>query len=166
MKPFDKTKLLKPVDSNFELTEPDYSYDSISFYIPTYFNPDLYFENINIATSDNEDYINLYLNYNLGKDGIELCIIYNNLCDEVYDDFSIDVELDEANENYLRKLLFENQEFIKGLWIGLEDIPMNPETEELESDYAVFKIGTVKNDIWGWFNKHFKKGINYLINIV
>ena len=165
MKPFNKTKLLKPIDDNFKLEDMiQDDENNISFYIPIYFNPDLYFENINVATSDNADYINLYLIYNINNDAIKLEIMYNNLFDEIYCDFSIDVELDEVNQNYLRKILFEKQEFIEQLWITMEDIPMNPETEELEVDYSSFKIGTLKKDIWEWFNKHHKKGINYLLN--
>ncbi len=64
---------------------------------------------------------------------------------------------------------------VEEFWKDLEDIPVNEDKKGrtvLETEYrmmvgnreiAVFPAGTVREDIWGWFNKHHPKGIQYLL---
>jgi len=43
----------------------------------------------------------------------------------------------------------------KKLWEQFEDVPMNPETECIESDWKGFPIGTNREEIWHWFEEQF-----------
>lgn len=45
---------------------------------------------------------------------------------------------------------------IKNLWAEFEDVPMNPETEEIDADWHGFPAGTHREDIWHWFETEFK----------
>lgn len=54
---------------------------------------------------------------------------------------------------------------IKDLWLKFGDIPMNPDTECMETDFiprttngimmAKFPSGTHREDIWHWFEEEF-----------
>lgn len=70
-------------------------------------------------------------------------------------------ELDEFESE------LKNLTLIDRLWDEFGDIPMNPETECLESEFAPkddngepitipFPAGTHREDIWHWFEDHFK----------
>ena len=154
MKPFEKTKLLLPIDDNFELTEPDcYDYENnLNFYIPVLFNPDKYFEGIHVSTDENEDYVNLYLFYNIETDKIGLSIFYinNSGYDDGYADFDIDVELDEENEGYLRKKLFANPEFVEELKISFAYKTESLKGEQTDFDFAGWQSGAEVRDIAKW----------------
>lgn len=52
---------------------------------------------------------------------------------------------------------------LEELWDGLEDVPMDPETECIEQDYKVFPAGTSKEAIWQYFDKRHSKGVHYLL---
>ena len=43
----------------------------------------------------------------------------------------------------------------KKLWEQFEDVPMNPETECIESDWKGFPTGTNREEIWHWFEEQF-----------
>lgn len=47
----------------------------------------------------------------------------------------------------------------KDLWKEIEDVPMNPETECIETDWNNFKAGTSKEEIWHWFENNFKVSV-------
>ncbi len=47
------------------------------------------------------------------------------------------------------------QIYVKGLWEEFGEIPMNPETEEIEESWNEFPCGTHKEDIWHWFEETF-----------
>lgn len=48
--------------------------------------------------------------------------------------------------------------YIKDLWEEFGEVPMNPETEEIEESWKNFLPGTHREDIWHWFEEQF--GIN------
>lgn len=50
-------------------------------------------------------------------------------------------------------------EEIKRLWLEFGDVPMNPETEELEYEWNGFPPGTYKEDIWHWFEETYNISI-------
>ena len=41
------------------------------------------------------------------------------------------------------------------LWCEFGDIPMNPETECIESEWNGFPVGTHREEIWHWFEEAF-----------
>lgn len=62
-----------------------------------------------------------------------------------------------------RKAILDFDTELEELWDGLEDVPMNPETECIEQDYKVFPAGTSKAAIWQYFDKRHSKGVHYLL---
>ncbi|WP_206459730.1 hypothetical protein [Anaerovorax sp. IOR16] len=50
------------------------------------------------------------------------------------------------------------------LWEIFGDIPMNPETEEIEDDFLYFPINTHREEIWYWFDENHSKGVGWLMN--
>lgn len=54
-------------------------------------------------------------------------------------------------------------EDIEELWDEFGDIPMNPETEKIESSWNGFPAGTDREDVWRWFDKMHPKGVHYLL---
>ena len=50
---------------------------------------------------------------------------------------------------------------IKKLWEELEDIPFSD--VGLDEDWRIFKVGTPREEIWRWFDKHYSLGIVGLI---
>lgn len=45
--------------------------------------------------------------------------------------------------------------YVKDLWEEFGDVPMNPETEEIERSWKHFLPGTHREDIWHWFEEQF-----------
>ena len=52
---------------------------------------------------------------------------------------------------------------VEELWDNLSDIPINPETEELDEPYYIWPKETDKEDIWHWFDEQHSKGVAYLL---
>ena len=52
---------------------------------------------------------------------------------------------------------------VEELWDDLADVPIDPETEELDEPYYIWPKGTDKEDIWHWFDEHHSKGVAYLL---
>ena len=59
--------------------------------------------------------------------------------------------------------LAERDAALEKLWAELEDVPMNPETECLETPFLNFPVGTFREDIWHWFDERHSKGVAYLL---
>lgn len=59
--------------------------------------------------------------------------------------------------------LTERDAHLEELWAGLEDVPMNPDTEKTEADFYHFPAGTDREDIWRWFDERHSKGVAYLL---
>lgn len=52
---------------------------------------------------------------------------------------------------------------IEKAWSDFADVPMNPETEEIEQDFMHFPAGTNREEIWRWFDKNHSKGVAHLL---
>ena len=50
---------------------------------------------------------------------------------------------------------FWKETYVKDLWEEFEEVPMNPETEEIEQPWKHFLPGTHREDIWHWFEETF-----------
>ena len=55
---------------------------------------------------------------------------------------------------------------IENLWKELEDVLMNPETENIEEDWFIFPKGTNRDEIWHWFDEHHSKGLGWIMENV
>ena len=42
---------------------------------------------------------------------------------------------------------------LEQLWHEFADVPMNPDTEEMEAPFMHFPVGTPREDIWHWFDE-------------
>ncbi len=50
---------------------------------------------------------------------------------------------------------FWKETYVKDLWEEFGDVPMNPDTEEIEKPWKHFLPGTHMEDIWHWFEEQF-----------
>ena len=89
------------------------------------------------------------------KDGNLICLD----CEDLNDHY------EEAVDNMLSKeSLEERDRHLESLWKELDDVPMNPETETIETPFCFFRAGTSREEIWRWFDKHYSKGVVYLLH--
>lgn len=104
MKPFDRTTMLRPLTREEVIMEdPEWDdEETLSFYIPCWFDVDSVFEGIHVETFKNDDYINLYCVYNAREQSVSLLIIYaNNSGGPDEEDFEVSVDLDAETEAVL-----------------------------------------------------------------
>lgn len=55
---------------------------------------------------------------------------------------------------------------LEDLWKTLTDVPMNPETEDMDEDWFIFPKGTNRESIWYWFDEWHSKGIGWIMENV
>lgn len=53
--------------------------------------------------------------------------------------------------------------YVKDLWEEFGDIPMDPDTEEIEEPWKHFLPGTHREDIWHWFEEQFNVSVAKLM---
>ena len=74
---------------------------------------------------------------------------------------------DDEGLNFTGALLtvkeFIRDEKIRDLWVEFGDIPMNPETEEMEETFLDFPAGTHREEIWHWFDEQYSDGVAALM---
>ena len=76
------------------------SNDILSFYIPVYFDVDKAF-GLDVCNTENEDYVNVYLDYDLHTEEIKVEIYYCNNTTRA-DDFALDVTMTEDQRDQVR----------------------------------------------------------------
>ncbi len=71
------------------------------------------------------------------------------------------------NEQIAMKMdtLQERDAELERLWNELEDVPMNPETEEIETAFLHFPAGTNREKIWEWFDERYSRGVAKLMHV-
>ena len=106
MKPFKSTTMLRPLnDAELQLEDPQREDDdTVTFYIPCWFNVDLFFSGLHVVTDENDDYINLYCAYNTKTHGVRLFFTYanNSGAEEGEQDFEVEVAMDPATAALLQ----------------------------------------------------------------
>ena len=106
MKPVKSTTMLRPLTkAELQLEDPQWEDDdTISFYIPCWFNVDRVFSGLQVVTDENDDYINLYCACNTKTQSIRLFFIYANNSGAAVgeQDFDVEVEMDPATAALLR----------------------------------------------------------------
>ena len=50
---------------------------------------------------------------------------------------------------------FWRDNYVHDLWEEFGEVPMNPDTEEIEKSWKHFLPGTHREDIWHWFEEQF-----------
>lgn len=58
---------------------------------------------------------------------------------------------------------FYTDDELEEYWEEFVDIPMNPETEEMEEPFLCFSAGTPREEIWHWFDERYSKGVAALL---
>lgn len=53
--------------------------------------------------------------------------------------------------------------YTRMLWDEFGNVPMNPETEEIEEDWRDFPLGTHREEIWHWFEESFNISVAELM---
>lgn len=97
---------------------------------------------------------------NLFRNGHIECIPFEEL-KEIIDTLSDKFETLHCNTDwneldYSEEIVkFTNKEIALELWRRFGDIPMDPETEEIEENWNGFCKGTFREDIWRWFEETF-----------
>lgn len=83
----------------------------------------------------------------------ELKEIINNLSDK-FETLYCDADWNELNYcNEIEK--FTNKEIALELWHRFGNVPLNPDTEEIEEEWNGFPAETFREDIWKWFERTF-----------
>ena len=44
------------------------------------------------------------------------------------------------------------------------NVPMNPDTEDMEEEWFIFPKGTNREAIWNWFDENHSKGVGWIMN--
>ena len=52
---------------------------------------------------------------------------------------------------------------LEELWDEFADVPMNPETEEMEEPFLHFPAGTNREEVWEWFDERYSRGVAKLL---
>lgn len=88
-------------------------------------------------------------------------------CTDLQDSSTADegvVRIQESNYlDHLGENSYMDDEMIETVWRGLEDIPMDPDTECLEASYFIFPCRINRMKIWKWFDEHYSKGVRSLL---
>ena len=56
-----------------------------------------------------------------------------------------------------------SDEELEKLWQNLDDIPINPDKECLETPFLNWDAGTHREIIWHWFDQYYSKGVAFLM---
>lgn len=52
---------------------------------------------------------------------------------------------------------------LEKLWEQLGDVPIDPDTEEIQEQFLGFPVGTNREIIWHWFDIRHSRGVGYLM---
>jgi hypothetical protein len=108
------------------------------------------------------------------KDGLDMILWYEGLwqfnfvfdinCNyigyviEDEEEFKAFKELINKNPNFIENI---RQNYIEGQWCNLSYVDID-KNNCIYSKFLMWEQGTSIQEIWGWFNKNYKKGIHYL----
>lgn len=125
--------------------EQDFDYDV--------FLCDIDDEETSITDLENADHFN----------NIDTCIMWAVLWGmdgKLYDGMHIVIQSPEPE---VVKEYVTYDSLLEDLWKTLTDVPMNPDTEDMEEDWFIFPKGTNREDIWDWFDEQHSKGIGWIM---
>lgn len=110
MKPLNSSTLLRPLtDAELQLEAPEWEDDdTITFYIPCWFDVDDVFSGLHVVTDENDDYINLYCACDIKKRVVRLFFVYANNSGAAAgeQDFEVDVSMDPETADILLNKVF------------------------------------------------------------
>ena len=110
-------------------------------------------EETSITDLENADHFN----------NIDTCIMWACLWvmeGKLYDGMHIVIQSPEPE---IIKEYVTYDSLLEDLWKTLTDVPMNPDTEDLEEDWFIFPKGTNREEIWYWFDEQHSKGIGWIM---
>lgn len=87
-------------------------------------------------------------------DGATICLD----CEDLREHYEEALEMMLAKETPV-----ERDRYLESLWLESDDVSLNPNTECIEEPYLFFSIGTHREEIWRWFDKHHSRGVAYLL---
>lgn len=68
----------------------------------------------------------------------------------------------EGKELTLQNIIDKN---VEALWIEFQNVPVD-RNGNLKAAWYAFPKGTNKNTVYDWFNRHYSKGLSYLMEEV
>ena len=77
-------------------------------------------------------------------------------------DHKEELVIQDPNTNIVKEYTTYDS-LLEDLWKTLTDVPMNPETEDMEEDWFIFPKGTNREEIWDWFDEQHSKGIGWIM---
>lgn len=57
----------------------------------------------------------------------------------------------------------QQDQILEELWAAFADVPMDPETEQMEAPFFIWEAGTPREEIWRWFDERYSKGVAHLL---
>lgn len=54
---------------------------------------------------------------------------------------------------------------LEELWEEFGDVPMDPDTEEIEAPFLCFPVGTNREEVWEWFDERYSRGVAKLMHV-
>ena len=76
----------------------------------------------------------------------------------IQDDDPFEIYVSDGGDVILRKYKTAEE-----LWDEFGDIPMNPETECIETEWHGFPAGTHREEIWHWFERYYDISVHDLM---
>lgn len=111
---------------------------------------------------DNETYI-ADLEYSDHFNTIDACIMWGALQamdGKLHDGMHIVIQSPEPE---VLKEYVTYDSLLEDLWKTLTDVPINPDTEDMEENWFIFPKGTNREEIWDWFDEQHSKGIGWIM---
>lgn len=120
---------------------------------------DVYF----LYTYDKDKEIPMYYLNHDHYNNIDTCIMWGIV--EIIKhglDHKEELVIQDPNTNIVKEYTTYDS-LLEDLWKTLTDVPMNPETEDMEEDWFIFPKGTNREEIWDWFDEQHSKGIGWIM---
>lgn len=92
----------------------------------------------------------------------EAVVVANRLNQESRIDYSDYLALMDGLEEI--DTLRERDAVLEELWAEFGNTPIDPETERIEEKFMGFEPGTVREDVWRWFDERHSRGVAYLMH--
>ena len=118
------------------------------------------------------DKLRAMLNHLPAHTRVTICSDLNCFFHEEQDSSLICLDCEDLNDHYkeaIESVLSkespeELDRHLKFLWKELDDVPMNLEAETIKVPFYSFGVGTRREEIWKWFDKHYSKGVACLLS--
>ena len=100
-------------------------------------------------------------------------IIYCHSCDFIFTETEMTVPnhcpvcgtYDMIEKLDSERAMEMSDEMIESLWLAFGNIDYDPETETILENFMDFPAGTLRDDVWHWFDKSYSDGVHTLMHM-